>query len=390
MSKKKHKNKNKQITQTKNQTKKNNKFVQRYLIDALSGMSLGLFSTLIIGLIIGQIGKFFPSSLDTASVPFLYYAGKFLINIGKILTVFTGAAIGCGAAHSLNAPKLGVYSSIITGTVGAYATEFLKSITSVSVLIAETGGINLQGPGDPLSAFIAAVVGAELSRLVYKKTKCDILVVPAVTIISGVLVALLLGPYLATATKWIGEGINHATELQPILMGIIVSVVMGMLLTLPVSSAAIAIMFGIQGLAGGSATAGCSAQMIGFAIISFKDNGFNGLISQGLGTSMLQMPNIVKNPRIWLPAIIASAITGPISTTIFKLKTLSGGSGMGTSGLVGQIMTYQAMIGEESTISIILKILAVDFILPAILSFIVYKILYKKAWIKDNDMRLST
>lgn len=372
-----------------------NRYVKRYGVDALGGMALGLFSTLIIGLIIGQIGKFFPGTAaltETAGggTKALVYAGQFLVKIGQLLTVFTGAGIAVGVAHALGAPKLAVYGSIVTGTIGAYAPAFIGAITAQSfALVSQTGAITLAGPGDPLSAFVAALVGAELGRLVSGRTKVDILVVPAVTILSGAVVAVVFGPPLAAGARMLGNGINLATELQPFFMGIILSVVMGMILTLPISSAAIGIMLGLTGLAGGAATAGCSAQMIGFAVISFADNGFNGLFAQGIGTSMLQIPNIAKNPRIWIPPTLASAVTGPIATCLLKMKTLPAGSGMGTSGLVGQIMTYQAMAGESAAWVIIAKMLLIDFLLPAALSCAIYRYMLKKAWIRPGDMKLE-
>ncbi|MBD5446827.1 MAG: PTS sugar transporter subunit IIC [Treponema sp.] len=372
-----------------------NRYVKRYGVDALGGMALGLFSTLIIGLIIGQIGKFFPGAAaltQTAGggTKALVYAGQFLVKIGQLLTVFTGAGIAVGVAHALGAPKLAVYGSIVTGTIGAYAPAFIGAVTGQSsALVAQTGAITLAGPGDPLSAFVAALVGAELGRLVSGRTKVDILVVPAVTILSGALVAVVFGPPLAAGARMLGNAINLATELQPFFMGIILSVVMGMILTLPISSAAIGIMLGLTGLAGGAATAGCSAQMIGFAVISFADNGFNGLFAQGIGTSMLQIPNIAKNPRIWVPPTLASAVTGPIATCLLKMKTLPAGSGMGTSGLVGQIMTYQAMAGESAAGVIIAKMLLIDFLLPAALSYAIYRYMLKKAWIRPGDMKLE-
>lgn len=377
-----------------------NKYVKRYFVDALGGMASGLFSTLIIGLIIKQIGSFFPA-VDTLNVIdgmatasrshcALVYVGQFLIRIGQILTVLTGAGIAVGTAHSLGAPKLAVCGSLITGTVGAYAPKFIAAITQgPASFVAATGAVTLAGPGDPLSAFVAALVGAELGRLVCGKTKVDILIVPAVTVISGCLTAVLLGPPLAVAAKWLGDAIQLATELHPFWMGIILSVVMGMILTLPISSAAIAIMLGLGGLAGGAATAGCSAQMIGFAVISFKDNGFNGFFAQGIGTSMLQMPNIVKNWRIWIPATLASAVTGPIATCLLKMQTLPAGSGMGTSGLVGQIMTWQAMTGTQAGWVIIVKMIIIDVLLPGALSFAIYWFMRKKGWIKDGDMSLE-
>jgi len=372
-----------------------NKYVKRYLVDALGGMALGLFSTLILGLILKQIGEFFPGletlNLDSTSFyRILVLTGQFFIVIGKILTVLTGAGIAVGVAHALDAPKLAIFASVLTGTIGAYSAKFIVAMSSnASALVSATGAITLSGPGDPLGAFIAALVGAELGRLVYKKTKIDIIVVPAVTVIAGTLTAIIFGPPLSSAAVALGAGIQRATELQPFWMGIILAVVMGMLLTLPVSSAAIAIILGMSGLAGGASAAGCSAQMIGFAVISFKDNGFNGLFAQGIGTSMLQIPNIAKNPRIWIPPILASVVTGPISTVLFKMETLPAGAGMGTSGLVGQIMTFQAMSGSQSGGLIILKILIVQIILPAILSLVIYSYMRKKGWIKDGDMRLS-
>lgn len=372
-----------------------NRYVKRYGVDALGGMALGLFSTLIIGLIIGQIGKFFPGAAaltETAGggTKVLVYAGQFLVKIGQLLTVFTGAGIAVGVAHALGAPKLAVYGSIVTGTIGAYAPAFIGAVTAQSfALVSQTGAITLAGPGDPLSAFVAALVGAELGRLVSGRTKVDILVVPAVTILSGAVVAVVFGPPLAAGARMLGNAINLATELQPFFMGIILSVVMGMILTLPISSAAIGIMLGLTGLAGGAATAGCSAQMIGFAVISFADNGFNGLFAQGIGTSMLQIPNIAKNPRIWIPPTLASAVTGPIATCLLKMKTLPAGSGMGTSGLVGQIMTYQAMASESAAWVIIAKMLLIDFLLPAALSYAIYRYMLKKAWIRPGDMKLE-
>lgn len=363
-----------------------NRIVKRYFVDAMGGMSLGLFSTLIIGLIIKQVGSFFPAT--GSGVAFL--VGQFLVRIGQLLSVFTGAAIAVGTAHALGAHKLSIYGSIVVGTVGAYAPLFIMAIKDVSPLIAANGMVTLAGPGDPLSAFVAAVAGAEMGNLVAGRTKVDIIVVPAVTVLTGCLAAVVFGPPLAMAAKWLGDGINLATELHPLYMGIILSVVMGCILTLPISSAAIAIMLGLSGLAGGAATAGCSAQMIGFAVISFRDNGFNGLFAIGVGTSMLQIPNIARNPRIWLPPTIAAAITGPIASCLLKMKTLPAGAGMGTSGLVGQIMTWQAMADNESGYVILIKILLIDVLLPATLSYATYAWMRRHGQIHDGDMTLET
>ena len=375
-----------------------NKYFKRYVVDAFGGMSLGLFSTLIIGLIIKQIGGFFPSSVDlggaggaSASVyASLAYAGRFFMLTGQVLTVLTGAGIACGVAHSLGAPKLALYASILTGTIGAYSVKCAAYLSAQqAAFIAENGSVLFAGPGDPLSAFAAALVGAECGRLVAGKTKIDIVVVPAVTVIAGAAAALLFGPTLASASAALGSGIQKATELEPFWMGIVLSVIMGMILTLPISSAAIAIILGMTGIAGGAATAGCCAQMIGFAVISFRDNGFNGLFAQGLGTSMLQIPNICKNPFIWIPPILASAVTGPLASCLFKMHTLPAGAGMGTSGLVGPIMTFQAMEGAESAALIIAKIIAVDVFFPAVLAYVFYAALRARGLIRDGDMKLD-
>lgn len=364
-----------------------NKWVKRYLVDSLSGMALGLFSTLIIGLILKQIGGFFPihASGDASSFIMLLAAvGKFLVKIGQVLTVLTGAGIAVGVAHALGAPKLVCFASILTGTIGAYASGFISGS-----ILSTAGALTLSGPGDPLGALTAGLAGAEIGRLLSGKTKIDIIITPAVTILAGCIAAVILGPPLAAGSRWLGVGIQKATELQPFLMGIVLSVSMGMILTLPISSAAIAIILGLSGLAGGASTAGCCAQMVGFAVISFRDNGVNGLFAQGLGTSMLQIPNIVKNPRIWIPPTLASAVTGPLATVVFKMKNLPAGSGMGTSGLVGPLLTWQAMIAESSPVYIITSILVLYVLLPAALSFAVYEFMRRKSWIKDGDMKLS-
>ncbi len=364
-----------------------NKLVKRYVVDSLSGMALGLFSTLIIGLILKQLGSLFPVSTPESSsfILMLSAVGKFLVKIGQVITVLTGAGIASGVAYALGSPKLVCFASILTGTIGAYSAGFISA-----GIIGSAGAITLSGPGDPLGAFAAGLAGAEIGRLVSGKTKVDIIITPAVTILSGCIAAVLLGPPLAAGSLWLGSGIQKATELQPLLMGIVLSVSMGMILTLPISSAAIAIILGLSGLAGGASTAGCCAQMIGFAVISFRDNGLNGFFAQGLGTSMLQIPNIVKNPLIWIPPTLASALTGPLATMVFKMKNLPAGSGMGTSGLVGPLLTWQAMIGESSAAYIVIAILILYVLLPGSLSFAVYWFMRKKGWIKDGDMKLGT
>ncbi len=326
--------------------------VQRYLIDAMSYMALGLFASLIVGTILNTLG-------DKLGIVF------FTDVLWPIAQKMTGPAIGVAVAYGLQAPPLVLFSSVLTGAAGG-----------------ELGG--------PVGAFLAAVVGAEFGKMVHKETKLDIIVTPAVTIILGVLMGRLAGPGVAALMTGLGEMIMYATTFQPIPMGIIISVLMGIILTLPISSAAIAIMLSLGGLAAGAATVGCCAQMIGFAVMSYRDNGMAGLLAQGLGTSMLQMPNIVRNPRVWIPPIVTSAILGPIATYVLKIENIPIGAGMGTSGLVGQFGTIQAMeaIGRGG-ISLYLIILLMHFILPAILTLIIAGFLRRLGWIKDGDLKLD-
>lgn len=323
--------------------------VQRYLIDALGSMALGLFSSLLIGTIMKTVG-------EGLNIPFL------VDTIWPICRDMTGAAIGVAAAYALKASPLVLFASAVTGAAG-------------------------NALGGPVGAFVAAVVGAEFGKLVSKETKVDIIVTPTVTILIGVAVGTFIGPGVSAFMTKIGELIMYATTLQPFLMGVLVSVIMGMVLTLPISSAAIAMMLGLQGLAGGASTAGCCAQMVGFAVMSFRENRWGGLVAQGLGTSMLQVPNIILNWKIWIPPTLASAVTGPMSTLIFKMENTPIGSGMGTSGLVGQIGTLQAMAGRGP--EIYLYILILHFIAPAILTLLFASILRKWGWIKEGDLKLE-
>jgi len=325
---------------------------KRYLITALSYMTYGLFASLIIGSILNQIGL----KLD---IPLLSET------IWPAARAMTGPAIAVAVAYGLEAPPLVIFSSTLTGAVG--------------------GAL-----GGPVGAFAAGVVGAELGKMVSKETKVDILVTPSVTIIAGCMIGAWVGPPINTFMTAFGQMIVSATELHTIPMSIIVSVLMGMALTLPISSAAIGIMLGLSGLAAGAATAGCAAQMVGFAVISFKENGWSGLFSQGIGTSMLQMPNIVRNWRIWIPSIVASAALGPIATAGFKLENTAIGSGMGTSGLVGQFGTVEAMEALGYTpAEIYIPIVLVHFVLPMIFTLAVAALLRKVGWIKENDLKLE-
>lgn len=349
------------------------KIVKRYFINGLNGMALGLFCTLIVGLIMKQLGGLIDNSI-----------GTFLIQLGTLASACTGVAIGVGAATSLNAPKLVIYASGVTGFIGANA-----SALAGGKLITETGALLISGGGDPLGAFIAAIFGIEIGRLVAGKTKIDIIVAPFVTIVAGGLAGIFVGPPLSAGMAWLGNAINVATELRPFIMGIIVSAVMGVALTLPISSAALSIILGLSGLPAGAATIGCSTQMIGFAVASFRENKWDGLFAQGIGTSMLQMPNIVKNPKIWIPPTLASAILGPLGTCVFKMHNISSGAGMGTSGFVGQIMTWQTMSSTTPSGLLIFEILLLHFILPAVLTLIISEFMRKKGWIKFGDMKLD-
>lgn len=349
------------------------KLFNHVFVDGLTGMSWGLFSTLIIGLIIEQIGKLFGDN----------QIGNMLIIFGKLAQAITGAGIGIGVASKYKSTPFVTTSAAVAGLIGAFASKIIAGTVFVE------GSIVLTGPGEPMSAFIASLVGIELGRLVTGKTKIDIIIVPIITILTGGAVGLLVGPAISNFMLALGNIINWAVDKQPLVMGIIVSVLMGMILTLPISSAALSIILNLNGLAAGAATVGCCANMIGFAVASYKENKVSGLLSQGIGTSMLQVPNIMKKPVIWLPAIISSAILGPISTMVFKMTNNASGAGMGTSGLVGQLMTWQDMQANTNHLVLIGEILLLHFILPAIIAYIVSTILRKKNIIKDGDMKLE-
>lgn len=341
-------------------------------IDGLSGMASGLFATLIIGTIIEQIGLLIGGAV-----------GSYLVYIAGFCKAMTGAGIGVGVASKYKAPPLVTVSAAICGLVGAFAGK-------ISVSEFSTSSLTLAGPGEPLGAFVAAFVGIELGRLVSGRTKIDILATPIVTILCGCACGILLSPPIAQFMKWIGELINYGVEAQPLIMGIVVSALMGMALTLPISSAAIGISLGLSGIAAGAAAVGCCSQMVGFAVMSFRENRWNGLFSQGIGTSMLQMPNIIKNPLIWLPPIITSIVLGPISTCVLKMVNNATGSGMGTAGLVGQFMGYQAMTESGVTPAVaILEMVLMHFIAPAVLSLVMCEGMRKLKLIKPGDLKLD-
>lgn len=348
------------------------KLLNKIFIDGLSGMALGLFSTLIVGTIIQQIGLFIGGDF-----------GATLVVLSKIAASLTGAGIGCGVAYKFKEPPLVLLSAATAGMVGAFAAK----ITAGTVFV--DGVIHLAGPGEPLGAFVAAYAGIALGHLVSGKTKVDILVTPITSILFGSLAGLVVGPPISAFMAWLGGIINWGTEQQPVLMGIIVSVLMGIILTLPISSAAVGIVLNLSGVAAGAATVGCCANMVGFAVASYRENKLGGLLAQGLGTSMLQIPNIVKKPVIWLPAIITSAVLGPISTKLLGMTSNATGSGMGTAGLVGPLMSYQTMSPVVGSSAALLQIALMHFILPAALSLIVSELMRKKGWIKFGDMKLD-
>ena len=352
--------------------KKFKALLKEIFIDGLSGMATGLFATLIIGTIIQQIGNLIPGVI-----------GDFLFMMGKVAGVLTGAGIGVGTAQRLKSSPLTTVSAATAGMVGAFASKIIAGTMLVD------GNMVFAGVGEPLGAFLAVITAVYVGRLVSGKTKVDILVTPFACIVSGSAVGLLLGPSISAFMTWLGSLINWGTEQAPFLMGIIVSVLMGIILTLPISSAALGIILGLNGIAAGAATVGCCANMIGFAVASFRENKVNGLLAQGLGTSMLQIGNIVKKPIIWLPAIIASAILGPISTCVLGMTNNATGSGMGTAGLVGQIMTWQTMIGTETAGILLVKILLIQIILPAVVTLLISEFMRKKELIKFGDMKLD-
>lgn len=353
-----------------------NKYAKRYLIDAMSGMAQGLFASLLIGTIIKTLGQ----QLLRLNVNPVF---QFLVNAGNFATDshVVGAAMAVGIGFAMQVPALVLFSLVAVGSAA--------NVTG--------------GAGGPLAVLVIAILAAEAGNLVSKKTKVDIIVTPAVTILVGALLTVLTAKYIGIAASSVGKFIIWATKLQPFWMGIIVSVVVGVALTLPISSAAICAALGLTGLAGGAAVAGCCAQMVGFAVMSFRENRWGGILSQGLGTSMLQMPNIIKNPKIWLPPILASVITGPVATCIFKMEMNGAAvsSGMGTCGLVGQIGVITGWF-EPSEAAIAngaaavspsfmnwFGLLMVCFVLPGLLSW-AFGLLFRKInWIKPGDLALE-
>lgn len=321
-----------------------------YFIDAMGAMAYGLFATLLVGTILKTIG-------EELNVSFLKDV------VWPYANQATGPAIALAIAYSLRAPQLVLFSSAVVG-IAAYQL------------------------GGPLGIFIATIVAVEIGKMIAGETRIDIVITPIVTVLVGIILAQLVGPSVHQLMQWIGEIIILATDSNSLLMGIVIAVVVGMVLTLPISSAALCLMLELDGIAAGAATIGCCAQMIGFATISFKDNGIKGLLAQGLGTSMLQMPNIYKNWKVWIPPTLASAIIGPFAILYFNMKNSALESGMGTCGLVGQIGTFNAMKQDFDSSFILLSIVVLHFIAPAVLSYIFYYFMKKKGWIKEGDLKI--
>jgi len=323
-----------------------------YFVHAMSYMALGLFSSLLIGSILNTLGM-------KLGIPL------FSETLWPIAKQMTGPAIGVAIAYALKAPPLVLFSATTAGAAGAAL-------------------------GGPVGAYIASVAATECGKLVANETKIDILLTPAVTVVVGVTVGTLVGPQVGALMTALGDLIMYSMQLQPLLMGMVVAVLMGMALTLPISSAAIAIMLSLNGLAAGAATVGCCAQMVGFAVMSFRENRWAGVVAQGLGTSMLQMPNIVKNHKIWLPPILASAILGPIATLVFALENTPLGAGMGTSGFVGQIQSFIALDAAGwSSGEIYTAVILMHLILPAVVTLIIAEFMRKMGWIKPGDLTLN-
>ena len=346
--------------------------VKRYLIDALGAMAQGLFCSLLIGTIINTVGSQFHIGALTTTVATI---GGVDYTVGGLATAMSGPAMAVAIGYALKCPPLVLFSLITVG----FASNALG------------------GAGGPLAVLFIAIIAAEIGKMVSKETRVDILVTPLVTIAVGVALSAWWAPALGAAAMRVGDFIMWATELQPFLMGILVSLVVGVALTLPISSAAICAALGLTGLAGGAAVAGCCAQMVGFAVMSFPVNKWGGLVSQGLGTSMLQMGNIVKNPRIWIAPCVTSMITGPLATCIFKLEMNGAAvsSGMGTCGLVGQIGVYTGWVndvaaGAKAGITGFdwLGLILISFVLPAVITPLVNGLCRKAGWVKDGDMKL--
>lgn len=339
------------------------KFFKKYFIDAMGSMALGLFSSLLIGVILQQIFRLLPWD-------WIKPLGEIIVTHTGATSPVVGAAIGVSIAYSFKSKPLVLFTSAAVGAIG-------YSVAS--------GGIS----AGPVGAYIAVCIAATFGNWLEGKTRLDILLIPTVCLLSGAAVAILVGPGIASFMRSLGAVINEATQLQPFLMGVVVSTLMSLILFSPLSSAAVSIMLSLSGLAAGAATAGCSASMIGFAAASIRDNKIGGVLAQGLGTSMLQIGNTMRHPQILIPSTVAAAIVGPLSTLVFKMTNNALGAGMGTSGLVGQITTLTVMTEFESPSTVVLKIIGLHILIPAVISWAVYELMYRQGSIKRGYLSLE-
>ena len=347
-------------------------FFNKYFIDAFTGMALGLFVTLIAGLIFSQVGLALELPL--------------LMDLGKLASVLMGAGIGVGIAYYLKAPTLVVFACLVAGMMGAHS----EALMAGSLFTPQTGAppTFLAVPGNPIGAYLATVFAYRVGTWIQGKTKLDIILVPWAVGLVALAVCAWLNPPVVSLVNSIGTGIQIATHLQPFMMGVVIAVVVGLLLTMPTSSAAICIAIGLDGLAGGAAVVGCAAHMVGFAVASYKDNGLSGVIAQGVGTSMLQIPNIFKKPIILLPVVIASAVVGPMATVGFGLMSTASGAGMGTAGFVGVFGVLEASGATLSPTTIWVAIGLLMFLLPAVIAGGVAWFMRRAGWIQAGDMKL--
>lgn len=368
------------------------KYLNRYFIDAFSGMAQGLFCTLIAGTILAQIGGWIKLADTDAGIA----VGTFVIAVANIAKLLMGAGIGVGIAHSLKAGKLVMFSAAVAGMAGAFADKIIAGTFTGA-------GVASFLPGNPIGAYVVSVIAIEIGSLISGKTKVDIVLVPL-----GMMTVSLLSLYAAwpfiKLIDLLGVGIGFATQITPEAMGIVIAVIMGLLLTLPTSSAAIWVaiaspvlatyapdsaMYDAMMLAGGAAVCGCAAHMVGFAVQSFRENGWGGLIAQGLGTSMLQIPNLMRHPQILIPPVLASIVVGPLSTCVFSLRCNAAGGGMGTSGLVGLFGTIEASQGVIPDWKIGVGITLCMFIIPTVVCFAASEIMRKFNWIKPEYLKLD-
>ena len=366
------------MEKTENAFFKRVKKVLSYIfVDGMSGMALGLFATLIIGTIIENVGNLIGGAV-----------GTYIIIIGQVAKFMMGAGIGLGMGYKLKKAPLVTISAGAVGLLASFAATALKEGSIYFLTYNQLTDTYATSVGEPLTAFIAVFVALEVGALVSGKTKVDIIVTPLVAILSGAIVALLLALPLSDFIAFLRKVVEKAGEQQPFLMGILVAVLMGVFLTLPISSAAIGVMLQLDGVVAGAAVVGCCCHMVGYAVMSFRENKWGGLIAQGIGTSMLQMPNLVKKPILWLPPIIASAILGPISSVALGMTSTPVGSGMGTAGLVGPLATYATMSGTMSNGVLIAEIVSLYFVAPAIISLLIDRLMRHKGWVKPGDMKL--